>query len=289
MKIPCKLLPPLLLAVAFMVLSAQGARALVITGTSRGFGLSTLLTLSNPLTGDTFIDISPFPRSTGTAPAPYFTNGLFPSGGGIGSFLIGALGNAGQLGSDASSDVDGLPGARFALAHGSAHAFSLGLDSLLSLNIDGLIGNAEVSGDFGALTGTMSTTVSGIALTVLGSVIPILGADLSTPNFAVAPTLLGPLGVSIVLDEQTTTGNGISFLDVRDTAVDITFANFIVPPLGVLNGSIKLGDAYAALTARTAGNGGPPLTAPEPRLSWLLVTAVFATTAAAAWLRRRGG
>jgi hypothetical protein len=113
------------------------------------------------------------------------------------------------------------------------------LDFLNLLEATTIQSTAEVSGDFGALVRTGTTTLEG--LSILG--IPVLDVT-PAPN----TVLLELLGITIIANEQTITGDGISAAGIEVNALHIIFDD-AVAGLGLLSGNIIISHSEAELIA----------------------------------------
>ena len=118
----------------------------------------------------------------------------------------------------------------------------MSLLDLLGIDATTIASNAAVSGDYGALSATGGSTILG--LSVLGHSITVTSAA----NQSVLPALLNPLGISITLNEQSTTGNGISSAGFSVNAIDVVFTNALLGT-DLLNGDIILSHSQAQETA----------------------------------------
>ena len=148
---------------------------------------------------------------------------------------------------DAYSNVNGLPGVRTAHADSNLTNLTLAppipvISSLFTRTLSSFNSSADVTGDYGSLTPTGSTTLSGFSLgsALFPFSLITFGSGSPAPNTQLVPTALSGLGLSIVLNEQTVTGNGISFERIQVNAVHINFTNFNLG-IGTLNGGIYLG------------------------------------------------
>jgi hypothetical protein len=233
-----------LLSVGFslgtLLAGTPAAEATVISGSSSAFGESVSLTLT-PLIGlDVVVTSGPIPTVSGNAPPPYnLTDSLL-------SVSIANVLSTGVLTVNASSDVDGLPGIRFAAADATVNDLSLSILTnlgVLGVSATTIQSTAEVSGDFGALVRTGTTTLEGISINGSPAV------DLTpAPN----TVLLDFLGITIIANEQIITGDGISNAGLEVNALHISFLN--VPAIlgstpGTLSGDIIISHSEAELTA----------------------------------------
>src|SRR5689334_15444162 len=245
------------LSLGTLLAGTPAAEATVISGASSAFGESVSLTLTPLLGPPVVVTSGPLPTVSGIAPPPYNN---------ANSVLSASVANVlttGVLSVHASSDVDGLPGTRFAAADATVDDLSMSLLGVLGVNVTTIQSTANISGDYGALVRTGTTTLEGIS--VNGS--PVI--DLTpAPN----TVLLNLFGVKIVLNEQTPSGNGIDDADLEVNALHISFAN--VPAVfgatvGLLNGDIIISHSQAALTAE------PNAAVPEPSSLLLLASGII--------------
>jgi hypothetical protein len=239
-----------------LLAGTPAAEATVISGASSAFGESVSLTLTPVVGLDVVITSGPLPTVSGNAPPPYNnTASVF-------SASIANVLTTGVLTVNASSEVGGLPGARSAAADATVNDLSLSLLTALGISTTTIQSTAEVSGDFGALVRTGTTTLEGISI----NGVPVI-------NLTPAPNtvLLNALGVTIIANEQTLTGDGISNAGLEVNALRISFDDFpavIGSQFGLLNGDIIIFHSEASLTAeRTTA-------VPEPGSLLLLASGI---------------
>jgi len=194
--------------------------------------------------------------SSGTGGSPYNESNFL--GNVITTGAVEVLSETGN--STATSDVDGLPGTRTVTASGDLTFVSV--ESYLSIvtgYADLVRAEATVAGDFGAFTRTGVTTLTGLAINVNGTdlVIPVSPG----PNFV----LFDFAGLTIVLNEQIQSGNGINDAGIAVNAIHV-FADNVA---GFANGELIFGhaNAYAAGIAASA-------VIPEPTSAGLVLMGV---------------
>ncbi len=171
------------------------------------------------------------PSASGTAPAPYNNSNN------VATLAVPGLLSTGVVVVAASSDVDGLPGPRFASASADINDLSLGLTivltPILSLTATEVDSDASVTGEPLAASG--STAIVNGSVSVLG------GAAIPIPvNPAPNTELVNTGGIQIILNEQILSGS----LGITVNAIHIILAN--AASLG-LNGDIILSHSQAAL------------------------------------------
>ena len=174
--------------------------------------------------------------------------------------------------------MDGLPGVRFADADSTINTLSLGppipgLPPILTLALTSITSTANVTGDFPVLTPTGSTTLFGGVLTIpILGVGPIVLAASPAPNTQVG---LPGLGVSVLLNEQILTGNGVTAqkIEVNGIRISLNIPIFTstIPSLrlGTLTGKIIVDRTEATLLAAPPA-ALPPAAIPEPPSSVLV-------------------
>ena len=210
---------------------ASPAAATVITGSSSAFGeqvaLTGLINASSPAT----------PTTGGSAPSPYSVNNNLASIG-----VPGVL-STGVMTVSASSNVDGLPGARQATAAATVNGLNITLTGVLSLGATVVGSTATETGEPLASAGT--TTITGGILTV-GITSLVIPAN-PAPN----TSLFNAGGISVILNEQ--------ILGAGSIAVNAIHISLNV--LGITAGNIYISHSQAALTANAV---------PEPSTAALL-------------------
>ena len=179
----------------------------------------------------------------------------------------------------AESNIDGGAGTRFVRASGGIENGDISVSTLPVLgsgvnvlNLTGtLSSSAEISGDFGALTASGTSTIEELTLQI-GAVTVDLSAYVNVsvpPNTSVNLSALGIAGLSLVLNEQVIAGDSSS---IQVNALHLVVDSSILG-LGV-DANIVLGHSEASLTA-----------VPEP--SWVGLLGVLAGTAIALDSRSR--
>ena len=135
------------------------------------------------------------------------------------SALIASSVTAEAVNAAIESNVDGLPGSRTVSATGGV--LNLDLDvgllptnilgtTLTVVGIDGtLVSEASITGDYGSLSASGSSTITDLGLTLNGTVVDLAGLGLDAtvlanpaPNTTVALNVAGLAGATLILNEQ---------------------------------------------------------------------------------------
>lgn len=213
--------------------------------------------------------------SSGTAPAPYNASdsllNLNLNAGNLAGVVTVVDVMTGTVTTNASSDVDGLFGPRTATATFSVEDLDLSVadlplfvPDLISITADALTVTSTVTGDLGSALASgvlevanLRVFVSGVQVgaALNGTIAPNTGIDLST--------VLG--GVSLVLNQQIATGDGINDVGLITNAIALQITDVGVSGVGTLNGSAIIGPTQASLSFE-------PAAVPEPSSLVLLST-----------------
>lgn len=177
---------------------------------------------------------------------------------------------AGTATSTVISDVDGGVGSRATSGTHTIEDLDLSVvDSailfapdLISITANALTVTSAVTGDSGALIAAGTMTVDNLVVSVLGATVATVDGTVA-PNFGIdLSTVLG--GATLVLNEQTLTGDGITQRGISTNAINISLENVGVQlgalDAATLDGSIVVAPTNALMTASV----------PEPS-SWLLM------------------
>jgi len=253
---PASRLLALVAALGLLVVSAGSARATLIAGESAAFGV--LVDLEVPFLPD--LSVPETPAVAGSAPTPFALSDALLA-------VNGSVVDLGLLVVEAASDVDGASGIRFAGARAELESMAVEIPSLFSLELSTLSAEARSEGNAGALASVGEAVLGSLSLEVRGEVV-FDGAIAPDPNTTVLPGLLGPLGVELVLNEQTLRGDGVTETGIAVSALHVQIAR------PFLRGEIVVSHAESQLLAVPAPGAG------------LLVVAGLG--AAAALARRRG-
>lgn len=258
----------LFLVVGILVALPSVAQSAVVGGASSSEFARIDLTLSLLAGGVvTDADASTFNNSA-SAPAPYSVTPSVASQS-LSANVIATSPDtvsisSGAITSELNSDVDMLPGSRVASSQQviSNLNFALGevpvagLNDVISITADTITVFSSVSGNFNALSSTGAMNVENLAISVGGSAIDLSGIVDANGDIAVNTLvpLVGSLaGVSLVLNEQSTTGNGIEELGLQTSAIslqiDAVAISDGVATVGDLSGITYVGRTNASLNA----------------------------------------
>lgn len=249
-----RLVPGLLGTIVLFFCSTEVFADFVGAGFSDSFGLSANLDLTLLSGAHVLATLSPQPAASGNAPSTYNLDSPLASlNVALGSFALGTgtvlNAQSGLLDSSAVSDIDGFPGSHSAAATSVVHNLNLGVVETAAL-VNGIV---HVS----ATTITSTTNATGLPLGTLGSTIveslsiDVLGVNVFASTGPIAPNtgvnvsgILG--GVTILLNGQTPSGNGVTGLGLATNAIDLSFTNVGVAGVGTLNGEVVI--AHSAAT-----------------------------------------
>jgi hypothetical protein len=247
--------PLILASTLFFMFTPAAFSDFVGAGFSESYGLSANLTLTLLSGANVQAIVSPQPDAAGNAPTIYSVDAPLASlNVTAGSFALGTgtvLGvQSGLLDSTANSDIDGTPGGHSAAATSTVH----NLDTTILTTSALLNGLVHVT----ATTITATSNAGGLPLSTLGSTvvenlaISVLGVNVLATTGSIAPNtgvdvsgLIG--GVSILLNEQIASGNGVNSLGLTTNAIDIRFTDVGVAGVGTLNGDLIVAHTFASV------------------------------------------
>lgn len=201
------------------------------------FGVSADLQLLPALGSPVSASIAPTPSVSGSAPADFdLTDSVVSAGTSIsgavelstGAISVSSASSLGanQVDSAASADNTSL---------------SIALLNAVSLAADAIESSASASCSNGTVVLEGQTALAGASLSVLG----LVNIDLDTapsPNTSILPGVLGPLGLSIVLNEQIVTGDSLSV-----NALRVNISGGLVGALGTLSGDVVLAQSQVEM------------------------------------------
>lgn len=240
------------------LLSAAPAGAAVLTGTASGTGLEVDV-VALGLLG---LQVGPAATAQVSSPTADSQSGSVLSVNE--SVLLASVaaenGAVNALNASASSDVTGL--ANTGLSTGSSSVNNLAVTvvpevlfvtpSLLSITSSTIGSTSTSSGEYGALVSTGTSVLEGLAISVAGISVTIpLNPE---PNTVLVLAGLGidsgiVAGLSIILNEQTVTGNGIGGTQITTNALHITLDALQLGLVSGVDGDIIVGSSSSSLTA----------------------------------------
>jgi hypothetical protein len=205
------------------------------------------LVLTVPLVGNVAVTSGPLPISSGTAPGPYTDHDTAASAS-VSALGLVSLGT-GLLDTHANSTIDGLAGAKSAAADATVDNVGLNIFAgLLGLTADEVQSTASITSGFNSLNAVGSTTLTNAALSSLLTSVG-LGASPAPNTHVDVLGLFGLTGVSLILNEQIQTGDGVNGLGLAVNAIHLGFINF-ASGLNVLNGDIIISHSEVQVQAQ---------------------------------------
>lgn len=262
-------------AVALSLAVANSASATIVSASSSGYGLDVDVRALG-----LHLDVGPLPTGvSGTAPSPYNVPGSVTNLNVTSNIpvVVGGAVTASAVNASAFSNVNNLPGSRTTSASGGVVGAGVSLTTLpvippgvnlLGLNAT-LSSTAQISGDFGSLLATGTTTITNLGLTING--IPLnLSAYVNVPiapNTSVNLAALGVANATLILNEQIIAPDNSS-ITVNALRLNLNLVNLIT-------GSVTMGHSQAQVLAAVPEAG-----------SMSLCGAAFCG-GAALWQRRR--
>lgn len=249
-------------AVALLAIGISSpAQATVTAGSSYAAGEAVNLDFTPIIGLAATITSGPLPTFSGTSPGAYGSSNTV-----LGVNVAGVL-STGVLTAGGVSNVNGGAGSRSTTAFAQVDGLSL-LSALgLTLGASTILSTAGVSGDYGALNGSGSTTIEDLSLN---------GVPIVTASIPVGDVILNALGITVALNVQTSAGDGISTRTASTDAILVEFTNApyvlgLTP--GVLNGSIEIAHSVASESA------SPSESVPEPATLALLCAGMLGLVA----------
>lgn len=257
----------------------------VMTVDSSAYALSASLSAVNAV----LVDIGPLAAAGGTAAPAYNDSAALATidqqlqFAGLGLVSINQRLNTGVVTSSASSPYPVTP---TGTATSAIAGVDIGLETqvlflppltILGLTADAITSTTSVSA-VGGLSATGATTIAGLDLTGLG-----LGGLFIDAALFVNPdpntVLLDLLGLRIVLNEQTSWGDGVNSIGLATNALRITFDDFLLGGR-LVSGDVILGHSQASITDFVQQNA-----VPEPA-SWALMIMGFGLVGSAMRIRK---
>lgn len=225
------------------------SQAANISAASSGYGLDAHISALG-----LNLDAGPLPTgASGTAPAPYNLSQTTLNVNTTGNIPIIVSGNisANSVMGTAFSNVDATAGTRTTSATGAVVGANIGTNTiplagggitLLGLN-GTLNSSAQITGDFGSLVATGTTTIQSLGLTINGigvNLAPFVGVSVA-PNTSINLAVLGIANSSLILNEQVVAPNGSS-ISVNALHLSVNLVNLITA-------NVVLGHSQAQMTA----------------------------------------
>ena len=197
------------------------------------------------------VDVGPLAATSGAAPPSYNQTNTVVSASETAALTSGLLGvqqslNTGLLTSTSSGTATGAQ----ATATVNNLSFGLGTDrflaSLLGLSATTIQSSSQAN-SVGGLDASGSTTIEGLLLngSIFGGIV-INGSLFVNP--APNTVLFNSLGLSIILNEQILSGDGITSTGITTNAIRIGFDNFLLGT-GLVDGNVIIGQSQARATA----------------------------------------
>lgn len=253
-----RMIAGILAPLALLAFTNASQAAYVDYATSDGYAISAdlNLTLVVPIAS---ASVSPLGNATGTAPGTYGDTAHVASVDvNSGSFLFGLatllhLGT-GIIDSSASSDANGVLSSATTTGTTTINNLGVGiaelpLATLLNVSATTLSSTSQVTGGFGTLNATGSSLVTGLKIDLLG--VNLISTDVNA-NVSLAPNtgvdVNGLVGLSVLLNEQIVTGDGISTRGITTNAIHIRF-DAVSLDLGLSGTALLTGDVIIGHSA----------------------------------------
>lgn len=252
------------------------------SATSSGYALNLQQNVTAPGVATVNVGIGPLAATSGSAPPSYNVTNTVASvnqsfaltSGVLGIGAVGENVGTGILSSTSSGSADAaqatatIDNASFAIGTTLLNSlFNLGATTIRSTSQANSVGGLDASG---------ATTIEG--LTIGGTALAGLTFDASVfINPAPNTILLNVGGLSIVLNEQILSGDGLTGIGITTNAIHAAFNGFPVGT-GLANGNLILGHSQAFASV------GQPGAVPEPS-TWAMMLIGFG--AAGYSLRRK--
>ncbi len=243
--------------------------ALAQTASSSANALELHENVAIPRTATANISVGPLAQASGSAPPAYNVSNslasvnesaslsgsvLAPVNQSLQTGLLTSNATGSAVGAQATSTVNNLTFDLTGLI--DASIFSLGATTIQSTSQANSIGGLDASGN---------TTIEGLNL--FGSLLSGVAIDASLFSNPDANTVLfNALGLSIILNQQTTLGDGITSTGISTNAIYVGFNNFVTGT-GLVNGSLTIGHSEAFASAGVAA-------VPEPA-TWAMMLIGF--------------
>ena len=244
-----RLIPAVILLASAAALPCQ---AVVTLGTSSGMGID--IGISALSVAD--FDVGPLGTSSGSAPAPYSTGNSVAT---VNASAV--LGNVaatddgdGAINTSVSSNVNGTGGSRTATGSSTINGLTINLvegvvtDDLLNITSTTLGSTSASTGDIGAL-GSLGTSVfQDLNITVGGTAVYV-DLDVSPAPNTILVNAGGVVGLTIVLNEQFATGDGINATGMTTNALHVYLNGVNFNGVSAITGDIVVGQSTSTLQA----------------------------------------
>jgi hypothetical protein len=257
-------------ALAGLCLGLSSTTAFAQQASSSGYALGANENVSAGGAITATVNVGPLAQSSGSAPPSYSNSNSVASVSQNASLTTGALGvtqslQTGILTSSASGTATGAQATATVNDLQLSLAESQLLTSLLGLSATTIQSSSQAN-SVGGLDASGSTTIEG--LTLSGALLGGLSIDGSLfINPAPNTVLFSIAGLSIILNEQTLLGDGVTTIGISTNAIDVAFSSF---PFGtsLANGNIIIGHSEAMASL------GQAAAVPEPG-TWAMMLLGF--------------
>ena len=248
------------IALAVVAASFVSTPTLAQTASSSAYGLAANETAGVPGVAAVNVQIAPVALTSGSAPPSYNSSNQVAS-----VNESAAIGGALTLNQNLStglitSSASGVPTS--ASATSTINNLSTGLSGLFGANVLSIgattISSTSQASSAGGLTTSGSSFIEG--LRIAGSLVGGLSIDTAAlVNAAPNTTVINLLGFSLILNQQSTLGDGVTSIGTATNAIQLNFNNF-VSGTNLLNGTINIGHSEAFATAATVAAVPEPAT-----------------------------
>jgi hypothetical protein len=252
-------------------LGLPGTVAVAQQASSSAYGLSANENVSAAGVVNANVSVGPISQAAGAAPPTYNNSNTIASVSQNAALTTGVTGvtqglQTGILTSSASGNATGAQATATVNNLQLSEAQAGLLSDLLNLSATTISSTSQAS-SLGGLSASGSTTIEGLTLYGLLTGNQSIDGSLFV-NPAPNTVLLSIAGLSIILNEQTMLGDGVTGIGISTNAIDVGFNNFALGT-NVLNGNVILGhsQAFASLAS--------PAAVPEPA-TWAMMLMGFA-------------
>lgn len=162
------------------------------------------------------------------------------------------VGATGDQSSNAAGEIVGL-----GLAVADLPGFPVNPPPLLQISADAIGTTCSVTGNSGHLTEAATFKSTNLVVRVSGVAVNLNLPPIISPNTSVDLNALGLAGVVLHLNEQTVTGNGIGTRSIACVALRVEITALSVGALGLVKGSVLVGESSASLVSDADSDGIP--------------------------------